>query len=333
VGFAVLVHITAAMQERSTLTKTPRHRRHCAAAYAGLLMVLAVFASCGGGGATSSSPLALTGSVSSQASGTPTPPEGLGDQETLATNSPSDVSQPGVACGVERWPVKTLSDQDSGGVTLTPQDTTVSALRALSAPASLPQNSRVPPTELTVFKVTAVAMLAKRESDHDIHLVIANPDNPSETMIVEFPDVACSGASSSAYRDNIKAARDEFDALFSEPGSNHFTDLQAVVQITGVGFFDFLHGQTGVAPNGIELHPVLSITAVGGVTPALPAPVPTAAPTAGSRTDCDPSYPTVCIPPPPPDLNCADIPYRRFQVLPPDPHHFDGNHNGIGCES
>jgi hypothetical protein len=27
--------------------------------------------------------------------------------------------------------------------------------------------------------------------------------------------------------------------------------------ITGVGFFDFDHGQTGVAPNAIELHPVL----------------------------------------------------------------------------
>ena len=29
--------------------------------------------------------------------------------------------------------------------------------------------------------------------------------------------------------------------------------------VTGVGFFDFLHGQTGAAPNGIELHPVLRI--------------------------------------------------------------------------
>jgi micrococcal nuclease len=47
---------------------------------------------------------------------------------------------------------------------------------------------------------------------------------------------------------------------------------------------------------------------------------------------CDPSYPTVCIPPPPPDLDCADIAYRRFKVLPPDPHHFDGDHNGLGCE-
>lgn len=47
---------------------------------------------------------------------------------------------------------------------------------------------------------------------------------------------------------------------------------------------------------------------------------------------CDPSYPTVCIPPAPPDLDCADVPYRRFRVLPPDPHHFDGGGDGIGCE-
>ncbi|HET7367570.1 MAG TPA: thermonuclease family protein [Gaiella sp.] len=48
---------------------------------------------------------------------------------------------------------------------------------------------------------------------------------------------------------------------------------------------------------------------------------------------CDPSYPTVCIPPPPPDLDCKDIPYRRFAVRPPDPHHFDGGGDGVGCES
>jgi hypothetical protein len=27
--------------------------------------------------------------------------------------------------------------------------------------------------------------------------------------------------------------------------------------VTGVAFFDYEHGQTGVAPNAIELHPVL----------------------------------------------------------------------------
>ena len=48
---------------------------------------------------------------------------------------------------------------------------------------------------------------------------------------------------------------------------------------------------------------------------------------------CDPSYPTVCIPSPPPDLNCGDIPHRNFTVIGADPHRFDGDNDGIGCET
>jgi len=28
-------------------------------------------------------------------------------------------------------------------------------------------------------------------------------------------------------------------------------------RVVGIGFFDYNHGQTGLAPNAIELHPVL----------------------------------------------------------------------------
>lgn len=45
--------------------------------------------------------------------------------------------------------------------------------------------------------------------------------------------------------------------------------------------------------------------------------------TYAQRENCDPSYPDVCIPPPPPDLNCGDIADKDFTVLPPDPHGFD----------
>lgn len=51
------------------------------------------------------------------------------------------------------------------------------------------------------------------------------------------------------------------------------------------------------------------------------------------QSSCDPSYPTVCIPSPPPDLDCGEIEFRNFKVLPPDPHRFDGDKDGIGCES
>jgi micrococcal nuclease len=49
------------------------------------------------------------------------------------------------------------------------------------------------------------------------------------------------------------------------------------------------------------------------------------------------SYPDVCIPSPPPDLDCGQITYRNFRVIytvaNPDPHGFDSDRDGIGCET
>jgi micrococcal nuclease len=50
---------------------------------------------------------------------------------------------------------------------------------------------------------------------------------------------------------------------------------------------------------------------------------------------CNPAYPTVCIPSVDDaggGLGCRDIPNRRCVELPPDPHNFDGDGNGIGYE-
>jgi hypothetical protein len=55
----------------------------------------------------------------------------------------------------------------------------------------------------------------------------------------------------------ITNARNQFNARFTATTS--FQTANIPVQIKGVGMFDFLHGQTGVAPNGIELHPVLDV--------------------------------------------------------------------------
>jgi len=58
-----------------------------------------------------------------------------------------------------------------------------------------------------------------------------------------------------------------------------------------------------------------------------------AAPEPQQQGRCDPSYPDVCIPPAPPDLDCGEITHRRFRVTGSDPHGFDGDNDGIGCES
>jgi micrococcal nuclease len=70
--------------------------------------------------------------------------------------------------------------------------------------------------------------------------------------------------------------------------------------------------------------------------PATPVPfVPPPPPPAAGK--CEPSYPGICILIGSPDLDCGDISWRRFVVLwnvpNPDPDRFDGDHDGIGCES
>jgi len=84
-------------------------------------------------------------------------------------------------------------------------------------------------------------------------------------------------------------------------------------------------------------RPLLSPTLTGATAAATRTPTTvstaTRTPTPTPRASgCHPSYPTVCIPPPPPDLDCGDISAREFRVLPPDPHRFDGDHDGRGCE-
>ncbi len=48
---------------------------------------------------------------------------------------------------------------------------------------------------------------------------------------------------------------------------------------------------------------------------------------------CDPSYPDVCITPYPVDLDCDEISYSNFRVIGSDPHGFDADNDGIGCEN
>jgi endonuclease YncB( thermonuclease family) len=66
--------------------------------------------------------------------------------------------------------------------------------------------------------------------------------------------------------------------------------------------------------------------------PPTPEPPPPPTPEPQPAEACDPSYPDICIPLASPDLDCPQIPYRRFRVVGADPHRFDGDNDGIGCE-
>jgi Fibronectin type III domain/IPT/TIG domain len=205
------------------------------------------------------------------------PDAGVGvEQDQLNPNLASSTG----ACGVERWSVKTGTDADAALVNVgatTP--TTIATMRSYSPPASLPANNRIQPQETAVYSIDATLTEYKLETDSDYHLVIQ--DGSGSTMITEIPDPAC--AAGSLFLTSIQSARGEFDAKFTATGSFKVTSVP--VRIRGIGFFDFLHGQTGVAPNGIELHPVLDIQ----FNPPPPVPmvdsvIPNSGPTAGGTS-------------------------------------------------
>ena len=174
----------------------------------------------------------------------------------------------GVHCGTERWAVKTFTDADTGRVDLTPRTGTVAELRALPRP-ELVSELRRSPLELRTYRIRALLLGWKHErDDDDFHLVVADSALPDATMIVEIPSSACSRVCSSRLVGEMRAARDSAVSGLGQP-SDRYRRLRPprMVTVTGILFFDFLHGQTGVAPNGMELHPVLGLTFGAGPGP------------------------------------------------------------------
>lgn len=102
-------------------------------------------------------------------------------------------------------------------------------------------------------------------------------------------------------------------------------------------------GDATVAVEDPTIAPTVAAPADTPIPPPTSTPVPPPPPPPTARpavqplapaqpSNCHPAYPTVCIPGGP-DLDCGDVAARRFQVLPPDPHGFDRDGDGIGCES
>ena len=159
-------------------------------------------------------------------------------------------------CGQWRWGVKTLQDAAAAQVNMTSIPTTVEALRALAVPGPLGPNVSRFAEEMKTYSLRARLLKAKQEADSDFHLVLAG--SSGKTMVAEIPSPSCIGTVGGAA---MRQTRAGFLRRFGQPSSTHFVPYAGspAVTMTGVLFFDEVHGQAGVAPNGMELHPVLGI--------------------------------------------------------------------------
>lgn len=186
----------------------------------------------------------------------------------------------GMKCGQERWAIKTLTDSDAETVgNAAPLNTTVTALIGQTAPSKLTDTRA--PLEMQRFHLTALIIGWKIEAatsaenfgkkasasasvpDHDFHVVIADPNNTANQMIMEVPDPQCEAVCSSKFLPQISQVRQEVSSRLGTPTDTVQPLAKPwLVEITGPAFFDFPHGQDGLAKNCIEIHPVMEISFV-----------------------------------------------------------------------
>jgi len=165
-----------------------------------------------------------------------------------------------ITCGRERWDIKTLSDADAAAVNALPKDSSIAELVAMPRPSTLLPDAR-DPIEKSTFKVVGKLVSVKQEADRDYRLIIA--DESGHTMIAEIPSPDCYKSSDPAIAAKFRDARQKIIEIVGMPTGHDIQSPQPVqVAITGVGFFDAMHGQSGMAPNGLELHPVLALEIV-----------------------------------------------------------------------
>ena len=147
------------------------------------------------------------------------------------------------SCGIERWAVKTLQDRPH---LLRNRLTTVKYLVTRRPPSYIP-SSRLP-FEHHVFTVVARVAFVREEADSDYHFIL---QEDGYHMIGETPAPYCDRHTTLHYRRLMAKARRRARTC-------------AKARVTGVAFFDFDHGQDGVAPNAIELHPMLGFRCLAG---------------------------------------------------------------------
>ena len=138
-----------------------------------------------------------------------------------------------------------------------PKAATVEELIGLPAPTFHEDRTRNQ-VERTTYQVDAEVVGFKLEpGDGDFHVVIAGESGA--TMIAELPNPDCANGSPVARQ--LAEARASFVEQFGRPLRGVYRKLRAPIRarLAGVAFYDLRHGQTGVAPNGIELHPLLRI--------------------------------------------------------------------------
>lgn len=160
--------------------------------------------------------------------------------------------------------MKAVTDEQAMQIGLVPIPTFIESLQRIPAPRPLPHDSRIAPVETTIHSVTATLIAYRLTPQAEIQLVLS--DESRRTIVATIPSLAC--VAGSRFFSEIQRARTEFERWYFPTAA--FADTRRAITVQGVGFFDFLQGQRGLAPNGLSLDPVTAID----LTPPYHPPAP-----------------------------------------------------------
>jgi hypothetical protein len=184
--------------------------------------------------------------------------QGITVQDVIPTLPPAPGPPAGLACGVERWFVKTLADDAAARIDVTTATpTTIKALNGFGAHCTGLPETRAYPEEFRVFEVDGRITYIAHEDDRDYHIALEDPDAPGFTIVTELADTVCAGAVISPHFTTLRTAEAMWSMLLG--GRSTTSLIGTTVRVRGVGFYDFSHGQRGRSQNCMELHPILSI--------------------------------------------------------------------------
>jgi hypothetical protein len=175
-----------------------------------------------------------------------------------AATTPTSAGQSAAGCGSRLWGLKTLSDPGRRLIYLRPRPTTIAEVNARPMPRRTP-NWRSRGYARHVWELVAQIVEYKLEANGDIHLILFDG---GDYMIAKLPSPACLPRRSRERR-AIVSTRRKFESSCG-PVTNRWQFLGAVVTMTGVGFWDFPHGQRGHARNYAELNPLTAIRFIAG---------------------------------------------------------------------
>lgn len=169
---------------------------------------------------------------------------------------------------------------------------------------------------VAVFLCTCSTILAGILNGKSLHTASEEAPRPTVALTIEIPSTMTKAPAMNTLRPAATAVHAETKT----PKPSASPQLRITQTITPI-------------KADLQTKAPTRMPAVLAATNTLP-PVPLTWTPEPHQGNCDPSYPDFCIPPPPPDLDCKDVrPHKNFTVLPPDPHGFDRDGNGRGCEN